>query len=161
MPLSHRASLFINLAAACLALFIVGPIVWMAMDRAAAYTVKSVKVVGTTNLGDPLILEWRIVIDKEGCTGADQRIVTDSIGSVRAYEIYPDRVVSLPLGPHTTRTTVPLILSRQMALGPAFEMIRRTSSCNLIQQMFPVVKETTIPFTIGPADALTPPVTPP
>ena len=145
--MTRRHRLIVNIIGAIVAIFIVGPIVWMSFDRTPAYSVNSIKVDNSSMAatGEAISLVWNINVNRSGCGGQYERQIVDSAGIVRAYLPHPATFVYLPIGPQTPKSAHPLVIP-EMADGPAQFRVHVETWCNFIQRIFPVSYTVIVPF---------------
>lgn len=148
MPWHKHATLSLHIFAAFFAVFIIGPLFWAAIDRDPAYVVRSLHVIPSDiPAGAPATLEWNFTVGRQGCTGSFYRAVTDASGLTRVFDSIQDTFVLLPNGTYTTRNTHPFIAPIAVP-GPATLTVRIQTSCNWVQDLWPVKQEVNAYFVI-------------
>lgn len=126
-----------HLLAAIFACFIVGPLVWMALDRTAPYEVINGTVVPTVvTPRSKVSLNWHIHVVRPGCTGFYQRYVVDSTNRVWPYKEMPSYYLNLPIGEHDAMGPEPYVLPSGLSQGSAYTYSTMRFYCNFLQRWF-------------------------
>lgn len=151
MPWAKHSFIAANVFAAIFAVFIVAPLTWTALDRAPAYTIHDLLIIPpAATPGSAGRLEWKFAVNREGCSGTFQRVITDSSNLQRIYDVVPDTFVYLPLGEHQTLNTHPFMLPADLPSGKTILTVTIRTWCNWMQRIYPVQQVVIADFTTLP-----------
>jgi hypothetical protein len=127
-----------NFIAGFVAVFIIAPLLWSAMDREPAYHIDLATIIPpNVETGETESILWDITVLRTGCTGRFQRQLIDSAGVLRVYDIFEDTFVLLDLGKHKIHNTHPFVIP-EMERGPAELRVLISTSCTWAQKIWPV-----------------------
>lgn len=131
-----------NIYAALFAFLVVGPLVWMLMDRTQPYVLtEGVTVPKEIRRGEPYRLEWRITAAERQCNGEVYRFLLDANKKIWAIQSGANtfgEIAGMLPGEHQI-AGMERVLPKETALGPAEIHIISEFRCNFMQHLWPLV----------------------